>query len=493
MSLNLFQDTMYLTIMFEVVYFIIMVLVILRVLHDTRSGVKALAYILFIVLVPVVGMLFYFSFGINYRKQKLYSRKIVNDEALRQEILTRLHDYSEEVLHSDLVLSKHRNLVRFIHYSTNSPLTGNNSVKLLLNGEEKFPILLEALEGATSHIHLEYYIYENDETGNSIADILIKKAQQGVEVRFLYDHFGSHGLSNGFIKRLEEAGVDTAPFYRIKWYAFANRMNYRNHRKIIVIDGEKSFIGGINISDRYRNDTNPKNGLYWRDTHLMIDGRATIYLQYLFLCDWNFSSENKLQYGRDYFPQRFDAQKIQNEVVQIVPSGPDSKLPVIFYSIMEAIGSAREKVLVTSPYFIPGESLMDALIIVAKSGIEVKLLVPGKSDSKMVNSAARSYYTELLKHGVRIFTYEKGFVHAKTMIIDDDLSVVGSANMDYRSFDLNFEVNAVLFSKEITGQLQKAFEEDLKESREINTHDWLNRPTYILLWEKLIRLLSPLL
>lgn len=225
----------------------------------------------------------------------------------------------------------------------------------------------------------------------------------------------------------------------------------------------------------------------------MIDGRATIYLQYLFLCDWNFSHETKLHYGTDYFPYNFDTQTIQNEVVQIAPSGPDSKLPVIFYSIMKAIGSARERVLITSPYFIPGESLMDALIIVAKSGVEVKLLVPGKSDSKMVNSAARSYYTELLKHGVRIFTYEKGFVHAKTMVIDNDLSVVGSANMDYRSFDLNFEVNAMLYSKEITSQLQRAFEEDLKESHEINAIYWLNRPAYKHLWEKLIRLLSPLL
>jgi cardiolipin synthase len=179
--------------------------------------------------------------------------------------------------------------------------------------------------------------------------------------------------------------------------------------------------------------------------------------------------------------------------VQIVPSGPDSKLPVIFYYLMEAIGSAREKVLITSPYFIPGESLIDALIIVAKSGIEVKLLIPGVSDSKMVNAAARSYYTEILQHGVRIFTYEKGFVHAKTMIIDDDLSVVGSANMDYRSFDLNFEVNAMLYSKEITSLLQNAFEEDLKHSREINANDWLNRPRYIHLWEKLVRLLSPFL
>lgn len=477
----------------EVFYFAIVFLVVSRVLYDTRSGAKALAYILFIIMVPLVGMLFYFFFGINYRKRKLYSRKIVEDEALRQKIITDVHDYSEQMLHSGLLSPEHHNLARFIHNSATSPLTGNNSVQLLVNGEEKFPLLLNALEDATSHIHLEYYIYENDETGNSIADILIKKALQGVEVRFMYDDFGSHGLGQLFVKRLEEAGIETAPFYKIKWYALASRLNYRNHRKIIVIDGRKSFVGGINISDRYRNDTKSENSLYWRDTHLMIDGLATFYLQYLFLCDWNFCSKNKLEFGPEYFPSFSGKKEIGGELVQIVPSGPDSKLPVIFYSLMQSIASARERILITSPYFIPGESLMDALIIASKSNVEVTLLVPGISDSKMVNASARSYYTELLQHGVRIFTYEKGFVHAKTMIIDDNLAVVGSANMDYRSFDLNFEVNVMLYGKEIAGQLLKAFNHDLKQSSEINADDWLKRPWYIHLWEKLVRLLSPLL
>jgi len=465
--------------------------VILRVLYDTRSGVKALAYILLIVLVPIIGILFYFSFGINYRKRKLYSKKIVEDEALHQKILTHLEDYSEKVLQSGLLSPVYNNLVRFIYNSSDSPLTGNNSVKLLLNGEEKFPELLKAIAEAKSHIHLEYYIFENDNIGNSIADLLIQKAQQGVEVRFLYDDFGSHGLNKKFIKRLTEGGVEAAPFYKIKLYALASRLNYRNHRKIIIIDGKKSFVGGINISDRYRNDIPEKNALYWRDTHLMIDGLATFYLQYLFLCDWNFCSKQKLQFGPDYFPIYPNEQEVGNELVQIVPSGPDSTVPVIFYSFLEAIGAATKRILITSPYFIPGESLMDALFIAATSGIEVKILVPGISDSKLVNTAARAYYTELLKHGIRIFQYEKGFVHAKTMVIDDNLAIVGSANMDYRSFDLNFEVNAMLYSKDIVAQLAKSFNDDLQHSPEINTTDWLNRPKYIHLWEKLVRLLSP--
>lgn len=486
-------DSMNLFPILEALYFILLLLVILRVLYDTRSGSKTLAYILLIVLVPLLGMLFYFSFGINYRKRKMYSKKIIKDEVLRRSINTRLHDYSQQVLHSGLLAEQHHNLALFIRNSINSPITGNNSVQLLLNGEAKFPALLEALEGAKHHIHLEYYIYEDDDTGNAIADILMEKARQGVEVRFLYDDFGSHGLGRRWIKKLDEAGVETAPFYKIKLYALANRLNYRNHRKIVVIDGVKTFVGGINISDRYRNDAKTANDLYWRDTHLMIHGPGAWFLQHLFVSDWNFCSQKQLAFAPAYFPHESGPGRISHDLVQIASSGPDSSLPVIAHAHLLAICSARERILITTPYFIPGENLMDALMIAAKSGVEVKLLIPGISDSRIVNAAARSYYSELLPHGVRIFTYEKGFVHAKTMTIDDDLSVVGSSNMDYRSFELNFEVDAVIYGKEFTGRLQKAFYDDLKHATEIAAEEWLNRPRYINLWEKLIRLLSPFL
>ncbi len=477
----------------EVLYFILMLLVIIRVLYDTRSGSKTLAYVLFIILVPLVGILFYFSFGVNYRKRKLYSKKLIKDKILRQKINLRIQQYSEQVRDSAIFPKSHQRLSGFIESCKASPLTGNNSVTLLINGEEKFPALLEALKTATSHIHLEYYIYEGDITGNAIADILIQKAQQGVAVRFLYDDFGSHSLGKKFLLRLRDAGVETAPFYEVKWYVFANRINYRNHRKIIIIDGKKSFVGGINISDRYRNDFEKKKRLYWRDTHLMIDGPATFYLQYLFLCDWNFCHDIKLEFEPVFFPTFPSGQEIKKELVQIVASGPDSDLPVILYSLIEAIGSAQKKILITSPYFIPGESLVDQLIIAAKSGVEIKLLIPGISDSKIVNSAARSYYTELVRHGVRIFEYQKGFVHAKAIVIDDSLAMIGSANMDYRSFDLNFEVNAIVYGEQLNSQLNKAFYDDLKNSIEINAEQWLNRPKYIHIFEKLIRLLSPFL
>ena len=477
----------------EVIYFIIMLLVILRVLYDTQSGSKTLAYVLFIILVPLVGMIFYFSFGVNYRKRKLYTKKLIKDKQLRQEVEYQISQHSKRITEADLLPEQHRKLAEFIARSNRSPLMANNSVRLLVNGEEKFPFLLQTLRSATSHIHIEYYIYENDVTGNEIADVLIEKAKQGVTVRFLYDDFGSHHLGKKFISRLNDAGVETAPFYRVRWYAFANRINYRNHRKIVIIDGKIAFVGGINISDKYRNDGKEKNLLYWRDTHLMIEGRAAFYLQYLFLCDWNFCHKEKLEFEREFFPVYTKKEPIKTELVQIVASGPDSDIPVILYSLMEAMASAQKRILITTPYFIPGDNLIDVLIIAAKSGIEVQLLIPGISDSKIVNAAARSYYSLLLKQGIRIFKYQKGFVHAKTIVIDDTLAMIGSANMDYRSFDLNFEVNAMIYSEEIAKQLQLSFENDLKDAVEIIAEEWLNRPKYIHLWEKFVRLLAPFL
>ncbi|MBJ7881416.1 cardiolipin synthase [Gelidibacter salicanalis] len=477
----------------QIVYVLFIIFVILRVVNDTRSSVKALAYILFVIFVPFVGVVFYFSFGINYRKRKLYTKKIIKDEPLRQILRGRMNAYSQRVCDSGLVPKEYENLVSYIRGAGSSPLTANNTVKLLINGDEKFPELLKALESATSHIHMEYYIFEDDITGNSVADLLIKKAREGVQVRFMYDDFGSHGLGKQFLKKLEDGGVQIAPFYKIIWYALANRLNYRNHRKIIIIDGEIGFVGGINMSDRYRNDLNSDNHLFWRDTHLMITGRATAYLQYLFIGDWNFCSLNQLEYNETYFPDQKPQVSIKNDVVQMVASGPDSLQPVIFYSILEAIGSAKKNIYITSPYFIPGESLMDALIIAIQSGLDVKIIVPGISDSRMVNAAASAYYTELLQFGAEIYQYNKGFVHAKTMVIDDNLAIIGSANMDYRSFDLNFEVNAMVYSTDIANQLTDAFVKDLQDSVKINPNLWLNRPKFVLLWEKIVRLLSPFL
>lgn len=477
----------------QILYFVLVFFVLLRVLYDTRSSTKSLAYILFILLVPIIGIVFYFSFGINYRKRQLYSKKLFKDEAIRNRFIKKFTLNSQSIIEKGQISNVHQNLAKLLLRSSNSPLTTNNEVKLLLNGEEKFPELLEALETATDHIHIEYYIYEDDSTGNLVAEKLIEKAQKGVAVRFMYDDYGSHGLSTQFIKKLEDGGVQTIPFYKVNLVALANRLNYRNHRKIVIIDGVTSFVGGINLSDKYRNDQPAKKTVFWRDTHLKITGQATAYLQYLFICDWNFANNDNLSFELTYFPEIQEPFKNVGATIQIAASGPDSKIPLIFYSLLNAIQSAKEQILITSPYFIPGESLMDALIIAAESGVDVQILVPKVSDSKLVNSAAFSYYSELLPHGVKIYRYEKGFVHAKTMVIDDTLAIVGSANMDYRSFDLNFEVNALIYDQEITQQLAEAFIEDLNSAEQINESQWMQRSKAIQLWEKIVRLLSPFL
>jgi len=478
----------------EIAYLLLLGLVCLRIIYDTRSTTKTLAYLLFAVFVPVFGMVFYFFFGINYRHRKMYSKKLYENDELATQFRNDLLNYSQQTLieNNEIILSN-KELAFMLLKDSMSPLTADNKVKLLLNGEEKFPEVLRAIAAARHHIHIEYYIFEDEEIGRTLADALMKKAQEGVKVRFIYDDFGSRDIRKKLVPKMKEAGVEAFPFLKVHFILLANRLNYRNHRKIIVIDGTTSFVGGINVSDRYINSSSrPKNN-YWRDTHLRIDGPGTQYLQYLFLCDWNFCSENSVAPEECFFPKPLEQPGSENTVVQIAASGPDSESPTILFSILQAINLATEEILITSPYFIPGESLLDALTIASLSGLSVKLLVPGKSDSILVNSAARSYYNDLLAAGVEIYQYQKGFVHAKTLVADRKLAIVGTANMDFRSFDLNFEVNAIVYDTGIANQLASVFYDDLKDAEKIDATVWAARPWYKQLLEKAARLLSPLL
>ncbi len=272
----------------------------------------------------------------------------------------------------------------------------------------------------------------------------------------------------------------------------ANRMNYRDHRKIIVVDGEYGFVGGINVDDRYIN--NGKNKLFWRDTHLMIRGQAVAGLQYVFIGDWNFCSGRRIEFVDRYFPPLVDENGNKpDSLVQIVAGGPDSELAAIMLAYMAAISSARKRLYITTPYFIPNETVMNSIKFAALKGVDVRLLVPGISDSRLVNAASSSNYEELLEVGVRIYRYQKGFVHAKTMVADDNMSVVGTANMDIRSYDLNFEINALVYDRMLNEELAAVFMADLEESIELNLEEWKNRSKVIKFGETLTRLVSPLL
>ncbi len=484
---------MNLTLVLEILYILILIFVCLRIILDTRSITKSLAYLLFAIFVPFAGIIFYFLFGINYRTRKMYSKKLVENDELSARLNKQIYQYSKKTLdESSASVQSNKELASMLLKETLSPLTANNSVKLLVNGENKFPEVIKAMKEAKNHIHLEYYIYEDDEIGRKIEQVLVEKAKEGIEVRFIYDDFGSRSIRRTLAHRLNENGVKAYPFLRIYFIALANRLNYRNHRKIIVIDGRTAFVGGINVDDRYIN-SDTKNNTFWRDTHMRIDGPGVQYLQYLFLCDWNFCADLKLHPNEHFFPPEINSEPRDKKVVQIAASGPDSGVPAILFSILQAISLATKEILITTPYLIPGESLVDALIIASLGGVSVKLLVPGNSDSLLVNAAARSYYGDLLRKGVEIYQYTKGFVHAKTMVTDSKIAMVGTANMDSRSFDLNFEVNAIVYDIGIATELRDIFYEDIKNADKIDAKAWKSRPIYKQFLEKTAKLVSPLL
>ncbi|KAA3639947.1 MAG: cardiolipin synthase [Proteobacteria bacterium] len=480
----------------QATYFVVLLLVIIQIIYDTRNTTKALSYILAVIFLPVLGIIFYLSFGVNFRKRKFYSHKLLRDEKLRQDVKAHGFEVSESIWENGLFPSKYRHLSGFILNTNISPVTAGNEVTVYQNGEQKFPALLQAIKQAQHHIHVEYYIYESDRIGNQVADALIERAQQGVEVRFIYDDFGSFTIGRQLLKKMHASGIKTTPFYRLRLHAITHRINYRNHRKIVVIDGNCAFTGGINVGDNYINQTSSSKKpqpLYWRDIHIQIKGPAVAFLQYVFISDWNFCGNEEVSLSPQYFPQDIKTDTIEPELVQLVSSGPDSDLPNILFSIMNAILSARSQILITTPYFIPGDRLKDVLIIAAKSGVKVQLLVPYQSDSWIVNTAAKSYYSELLSIGVDIFMYKKGFIHSKTMVIDNDLVILGSANMDVRSFDINFEINTLIYGEAVAQQLNEVFEQDLKDAEKLDPEQWLQRPTLVHFWERVVRLFSPMM
>ncbi len=479
------------SILIWIIYVGVLVAVCLRVIYETRSSSKTMAYLMLCIFVPVFGIIFYLLFGVNYWRKKLYDKKMTKDEKMLAALKNEISLYTEATVQKkDVLGEENMELAAMLIKDLHSPLTRRNRVKLLVNGEEKFPELLEALKQARHHIHLEYYIYEQDEIGMAIIELLIQKAREGVQVRFIYDDFGSPSIKKKIERRMRDAGIEVHPFHKVHFYLLANRINYRNHRKIIVIDGQTAFVGGINVSDKYIN-SNKKNKLYWRDTHLRIDGPGVYYLQYLFISDWNFCCPRSLKPEQLHFTPNKTIK--EDTYLQVAASGPDSLQPSVMFSILQAIYLAKEEILITTPYFIPGDSILEALRIAALSGLSVKLLVPGICDSKFVNAASKSHYAELLLAGVEIYMYQKGFVHAKTLVTDNLLSIIGTANMDHRSFELNFEVNVILYDKPFATKMRNVFFEDLKHAEKINADRWYKRPAHEQFPERIARLFSPVM
>jgi len=462
----------HLTIYFIIAaYIILLIYTVIRIIMFTPSTAKTLAYLLLVIVFPVIGMLFYYSFGINYRHKKFISKGIESDKAITSDYIKRVGDNTDAILRNNPDdLNKYAGLVRFIYNLDHENISLNN-FQLLINGENKFPEVLKTLSMAKHFIHLEYYIWENDTRGNQIKDILLKKAADGVKIRVIYDDFGSRKVKKNIVRELQKGGVEIYPVIKVKLVQFANRINHRDHRKIIIVDGKYGFVGGINISDRYDNSIG--TGLYWRDTHIKITGPAVLELQRHFIVNWNLCQPKKLDFSGVLFPDVKIKPEGDRSFFQVVAGGPVYPLSGIMLTYFSVFSHAGEKLYITNPYFIPNDTILDTLKKVALSGVDVRMLFPEKSDSALVGAAAKFHFRELLQAGVRIFLYKKGFVHAKTVVVDSTLCIVGTANLDIRSFDLNFEMMAVGYGKPIGSRLEKVFLDDLSQSVEITYDEWL--------------------
>ena len=468
------------------VYYLGVFFVVVNILLENRNPLKAYSYLLLLLLLPFIGMVIYLFFGRNHRKRKIFSKRQLINTAFGQKYVDEHLDKSHRVDTDDLPVSGFSKLIHFLNKDL-SPLTDNNRVQVLRNGEEKYPAILEAMSNAKSHIHLEYYIMTEEGIGEAIEKVLVQKAREGVEVRVIVDAVGSFTLSKAFFNRLKEAGVEIFEFMPVRFPTFASKINYRDHRKILIVDGTVGFTGGINLDNRYSNELNEQ---YWRDTHLKFEGEIVKTLQLLFFLNWQFVSEQSWMPSKDYFPQ---LPNLGKQCVQINASGPDWELASIMDSFMLAINSAQHFIRIATPYFIPNESILNSLTTTARSGVDVQLMIPYESDSRVVQWASLSFITELLTSGVQVFLYQKGFLHTKVMVVDGTFAAVGTANMDYRSFDLNYEVNAYLYDVELAETLNRQFEEDKTDCLKVSLAQWRERPLREKLAESVSRLLAPLL
>jgi len=467
--------------------YVLALIAAVTILLKNINPTKTLSYLIALLAFPFVGLIVYFFFGQDYRKFKIFKKKnVLNQKNIRDWAQQLVLNKKEAYDIGSHLLNGNTKIIKLIDSEKRSPLTLNNKVKILINGEEKFNSLFADLKEAKSSIHLEYYIIRDDEIGTKIINLLCEKAAEGVSVKINYDSVAS-SFSNQSISSLKNSGVEMFPFMPVYFPKFASKANYRNHRKMVIIDGKIGYVGGINIGDEY---INKEGRRFWRDTHIRIEGQAVGMLQFHFSLDWDFVSENDIKIDKRWFPETEVSNKIP---IQIAASGPDTEWANIMEAMFTAINSASRYVYITTPYFIPNDEISLALSTASKSGVDVRLIIPKSCDSWAAKYATYSYLEKLLRAGVKIYLYEKGNIHAKTMIVDDVFTTIGTSNMDYRSFHINFEVNALIYDEDITKQMLEIYIDDLQYSEQVDAERWLNRGLIQRLKESFCRLWAPLL
>lgn len=463
-------------------YWYLVLASIIVVLLENRNPVRTTSWVLVLAFVPYLGLFLYFIFGRSFHRQGRLSRK------MRTKVLKDVEvSVEEQDILKQSAVSKNIELVKLLEGSNDAGLFANNDIKIYTKGNELFQSMMEEIEKATDHIHAEYYIVETDETGNAFKDALIKKAKEGVVVRLIYDDLGSWRLKQSTIREMKHAGIRLQSFFKLRFPYFTSKLNYRNHRKVLVIDGRVGFLGGFNVADRY---TKGLEWGSWRDTHIKYEGDGVAALQGVFLTDWWYITKRLHQQDKFFPPPQLIH---SHAAVQIVESGPDTEWQAIMQGFCQAIHQAKEYIYIQTPYFLPNESIKNAIESAALRGVDVRLMIPSRSDSRLSFAAAMSYLLSLLESKVKIYQYQKGFIHSKTIVIDDNLAIIGSANLDFRSFEQNFEVSAFIYDEAKSIELKAIFINDTHSCRRYRFSDWNNRSILQKMWQALARLFSPVL
>ncbi len=455
------------------------IFIMVRVILNNRNPTHTVAWALVLLFVPFLGVILYFFFGMDTRRRRYINRRLMSQ--LQQNSYT-AHSANDSIK----IPAGYERMIAYLDNAASSQLSTGCGLNIITEGAEFMRVLLEEVRRAKHHIHMMFYIFEDDDTGAELREALIEKAREGVEVRLIYDSVGCWAVSTDFYDQIRRAGGYVAPFLKVRFPILTNKVNYRNHRKVVVIDGKVGFVGGFNIAERYVKGC--ACGV-WRDTMMQVHGGAVHALQGIFLMDWYFADRSQVS-GRCYFPT---PENVGDIPMQIVTSSPVGRWPTIMNAYINALLSAKNYIYMQTPYLMPSEQVLSAMQNAALSGVDVRLMIPLRSDSRIANYASYSYVGQLLAAGVKIYLYRSGFLHAKTLVSDDSLSIVGSANIDFRSFYYNFEVSAFVYDKETAGRLKECFSEDIKSSQQLTAKEFSQRPLGHKCMESLSRLLSPIL
>jgi len=488
----LFFDTVawqWISLLFVISIYAFVIYLIIKTLLQNRNPVSTLSWVMVLILIPFLGIILYLLFGQRVTRRWIFRKLHFKElQQMNQIVNSQINHIQSSTAIDDSYLLEFRKLITLLLRKNKSFISSNNHISIFHNGNDLYEEIYKDLEAATQFIHMQYYIFEDGVVADRIKDILIKKSQAGLNVILILDGIGSRKYSDASISALKENGVEVLIFRPVHFPTLTNKINHRNHRKIILIDGKMVYSGGINISDKYLISYQEKG--FWRDTHLKIEGESVKMFQAIFLVDRYMISKHIFKDLEPFFP---DTQERKGAYVQIATNSPESDAANVLNAYFTAITTAKRSIKLVSPYFIPEDTLLMALKNAALGGVDIEIILPGITDSTFVQMSARSYVEQLLHDGIKVYFYQKGFIHAKILLVDEMFSMVGTANFDYRSLAHNFEVNTLIYDQAINADLEKQFEKDKQDADLIVLSQWRKRSIKNKLFESVARLTAPLM